>query len=157
SGTVDPNAPASTGTFTNVVTVSPPAGVTDPNTGNNVATDTDNVTPQADLSVTIDDGVTTLTPGTLDTYTIVVSNNGHSAVTGATVIDSLPTGVTNALWSTSASSGGATVNGPSSGSGTLVASVDLPVHASLTFTYIGSIDPNATGSLSNTVTVSPPA
>ena len=31
--------------------------------------------PTADLSVTMDDGKTTVVPGTTDTYTIIVTNN----------------------------------------------------------------------------------
>src|SRR5947208_2644717 len=45
-------SPTLTGTLSNTATVGPPAGVTDPNTGNNSATDTDTLTPQADLSIT---------------------------------------------------------------------------------------------------------
>jgi hypothetical protein len=48
SGMIDPNA---TGTISNTVTVSPPAGVTDPNLSNNSSTDTDTLTPQADLAI----------------------------------------------------------------------------------------------------------
>ena len=54
SGTVDPSA---TGTLTNTATVAPPAGVTDPDPGNNSGGDTDTLTPVADLVVTKDDGV----------------------------------------------------------------------------------------------------
>src|SRR5262249_8280100 len=86
TGTVDP---AATGTLTNTVHVDPPPGVTDPTPGNNSATDVDTLTPQANLAITKTDGVTSVVPGTLNTYTIVVSNAGPSAVTGATVSDSL--------------------------------------------------------------------
>src|SRR4029079_9630055 len=79
TGTIDP---AATGTLTNTAHVSPPDGVTDPTQGNNNATDTDTLTPRADLAVTKTDGVTSAVPGTQNTYTIVVSNNGPGAVTG---------------------------------------------------------------------------
>ena len=36
-------------------------------------------------NLSINDGVTTVVPGTSDTYTIVVSNTGPTAVTGASV------------------------------------------------------------------------
>jgi hypothetical protein len=58
---MDPNA---TGPLALTFTVSPPAGTTDPTPTNNSFTDSDTVTPQADLSVTIDDGKTIVTPGT---------------------------------------------------------------------------------------------
>src|SRR5262249_60365697 len=54
--------------------------------------------PIADLSVTKDNGTTTVVPGTQTTYTIVVSNNGPSDVTGATVTDDPPVTLTNVSW-----------------------------------------------------------
>jgi hypothetical protein len=54
------NLAAATGTLSNTATVTI-AG--DPNAANNSATDTDTPTPQADLSITKTDGVTTATPG----------------------------------------------------------------------------------------------
>jgi hypothetical protein len=66
----------------NTATVSPPAGVTDNDPGNNSATDSDTLTPQADLSITKTDGVTSVVPGTVDTYTITVTNNGPKWVAG---------------------------------------------------------------------------
>ena len=80
TGTIDP---AATGSLTNTAHVSPPAGVTDPDPADNNATDTDTLTPQADLSVTKTDGQTSAVPGTPITYTIVVSNDGPSTVTSA--------------------------------------------------------------------------
>src|SRR6185369_4022488 len=79
-----------TGTLSNTATVTPPAGVTDPNNGNNSATDTDTLTPQADLSINKGDASGTAVPGTNVTYTITVTNNGPSTVTGAAVSDTLP-------------------------------------------------------------------
>ena len=154
SGVIDPNA---TGSLTNVVTVSPPAGVTDTNTANNTASDTDTLTPVADLSITKTDGNTSVVPGTSDTYTIVVSNQGPSAVIGASVSDPLPAGVTAATWAATGSSGGGIVSGPTSGTGALATTVDLPVNASVTYEFTVQVSPSATGSLTNVVTVSPPA
>src|SRR5438132_1288405 len=95
TGTIDPNA---TGTLTNAVTVAPPAGVTDTNPADNTASDTDTLTPQVVLVITKTDGATSVVPGTSDTYTMVVSNAGPSAVTGASVSDPLPAGVIGATW-----------------------------------------------------------
>jgi Domain of unknown function DUF11 len=75
-------SPLATGTYINTATVSPPAGVTDNDPGNNSATDSDTLTPQADLSITKTDGVTSVVPGTVDTYTITVTNNGPKWVAG---------------------------------------------------------------------------
>jgi hypothetical protein len=48
-GTVDP---AVTGTLANTATISAPPGTNEPNPANNSATDTDTLTPQADLALT---------------------------------------------------------------------------------------------------------
>ena len=92
--------PSATGTLVNTATVSPPAGTTDPNPGNNTATDTDTLTPQADLAVTKDDGKTTVVPGTSDTYTITVTNNGPSTVTSLTLTDPMPAALLNTIFGT---------------------------------------------------------
>src|SRR5207253_890363 len=84
--------PALTGTLGNTATVSPPAGVTDPAGGNNSSTDTEPLTPQADLSISKTDLKSSVVPGTSATYLILVTNHGPSTVTGATVTDVLPTG-----------------------------------------------------------------
>ena len=86
--------PARTGLLTNTATVSPPSGVTDPTPGNNNAADTDLLTPRADLSISKTDGKPSVVPGTDNTYTITVTNNGPSTVTGAQVSDVLPAGAT---------------------------------------------------------------
>src|SRR4029079_16154044 len=44
--------PALTGLLSNTASVAPPSGVTDPTSGNNSDTDTDVLTPVADLSIT---------------------------------------------------------------------------------------------------------
>jgi uncharacterized repeat protein (TIGR01451 family) len=80
-------------TIANVVTVTLPTGTTDPVSENNSATDTNSV-PQADLAVTKSDGVTSIASGSSTTYTITVTNNGPSSVTGAVVTDTIPTGMT---------------------------------------------------------------
>jgi uncharacterized repeat protein (TIGR01451 family) len=61
---------------------------------NNSATDTDTLTPQADLSVTTSDAPDPVSPNSPLTYTVQVSNNGPSASTGMTLVDTLPPGVT---------------------------------------------------------------
>jgi uncharacterized repeat protein (TIGR01451 family) len=149
-------SPSAAGTLDNTATVSPPSGVTETNPANNSATDTDTLTPQADLSITKTDSVTSVAPGSPNTYIIVVSNLGPSGVAGASVSDSLPAGVTAASWMTTASSGGGAVTGPSSGAGDLATTVDLPVRASVTFSFTVQIEPSATGTLVNTATVTPP-
>src|SRR5262249_10917543 len=87
-------SPTATGTLSNTATVTAPGGVTDPDPGDNSSTDTDTLTPQADLSITKSDGKNNAVPGASTTYTITVTNNGPSTVTGAVVSDVLPGGTT---------------------------------------------------------------
>src|ERR1022692_1113675 len=114
-----------TGTITNTANVAAPAGVTDPNPSNNSASDTDTVNLVADLAITKSNGVSMVTPGGTTTYTIVVSNNGPSNVTGATVMDVLPAAITSDTF-TAVGSGGAS-GFTASGSGNLNDTVNLPV------------------------------
>jgi uncharacterized repeat protein (TIGR01451 family) len=111
----------------------------------------------ADLSITKTDGNTSVVPGTSDTYTITVSNNGPDTVTGASVSDPLPAGTIAANWAFAGSSGGGSVSGDTSGIGALATTVDLPANASVTFSFTVQISPLATGTYINTATVSPPA
>ncbi len=141
AGTVPPTA---TGTLANTVTVAPPAGCTDPLTGNNSATDTDTLSPQADLSITKTDGSATAAPGGSTTYSIVVSNSGPSSVTGATVKDAMPAAVSSDSWTAS--------NG-TSGSGSINATVPLAAGSSATYTVVAKIGAGAVGSLTNTASV----
>ena len=142
--------PAATGTLSNTATVSISAGVSDPNPGNNSATDSDTLTPAADLAITKTDGVASATPGGSVTYTITASNAGPSHVVGATVADTFPASLT-ATW-TCVGAGGGTCT--AAGSGNIADTVNLPVGGSVTYTASATINPAATGTLSNTATVS---
>ncbi len=152
-------SPSASGTIVNTATVAAcPAGlqgacsVTDPNPSNNSATDTDTVGVQADLSITKTDGSTTVTPGGTVTYTIVASNAGPSAVTGATVTDTFPPSLT-CTW-TCVGAGGGTCT--AAGSGNINDTVDLPVGGTATYTATCNVSPSASGTIVNTVTITPP-
>ncbi len=146
-------ASSATGTLSNTATVSAPAGVPDPTTANNSATDTDTLAPSADLAITKTDGVTTATPGGSVTYSITASNAGPSNATGATVADTFPASLT-CSW-TCAGAGGGTCSSP--GSGNINTTVNLPAGGSVTYTANCTIAGSATGTLSNTASVSAPA
>ncbi|MFY9821928.1 MAG: IPTL-CTERM sorting domain-containing protein, partial [Thermoanaerobaculia bacterium] len=143
---------SATGTLSNTATVTNGA-TSDSNAANNSATDTDTLTPQADLSVTKTDGVTTATPGGSVTYTITASNAGPSNATGATVADTFPASLT-CTW-TCVGAGGGTCT--ASGSGNINGTVNLPAGGSVTYTASCTISAAATGTLSNTATVTAPA
>ncbi len=112
------------------------------------------VSPTADLSVTVDDGVASVAQGDTTTYTVVVRNAGPSDVVGATVSDPLPTGVGAFAWTCIASAGSTC---PASGSGPINATVDLLAGGTATFTVTATVEPGATGTITNTATVAPPA
>ncbi len=144
-----------TGSLTNTANIAAPAGVTDPNLSNNSASDTDTVTLVADLAISKSDGVTSVVPGGTTTYTIVVSNNGPSNVTGATVTDVLPAAITSDTF-TAVGSGGAS-GFTASGSGNINDTVNLPTGSTITYTLHANIASSATGTLVNTATVTAPS
>ena len=142
---------ADTGTLSNTATVAPPADVTDPNNGNDSSTDTVTLTPPADLSIVkTDSGGGSAVPGGNVIYTITVTNNGPSTVTGAQVFDVLPAGTTFV-----SATNGATYNG---GTNTVrFTTGTLTNGGTSSFQLTLAISPSATGSLANTATVAPPA
>ena len=148
--TVDVDQSA-TGTIEATATATPAVGITDPTPANNSATDTDTLDVEADLSITKTDGVGSSVPGGPVSYTITVRNDGPSAVLAAPVSDPLPVLLGGATWSCSASSGSFCADG--NGSGGIATDVDLIVGGSATFTLDATIDPTATGTVSNTATV----
>jgi uncharacterized repeat protein (TIGR01451 family) len=141
--------PSATGTLTNTFTVSAPAGTTDPDATNDSFTDSDTLTPQADLAVTMTDGKTTVVPGTSNTYTITVTNNGPSTVSSLTLADTIPPGLLNPNFAPS-------VGAYDTNSG-VWSGLSLASGQSVSITLTGTIDPNATGNITNIVTVAPPS
>ena len=104
----------------------------------------------ADLSITKTNSQDKYTPGTEVTYTIKVTNNGPFAAQGAKVVDGLPSGVTSARWSCTATNGGACTT---SGTGGITDTIDLPMGAAATYVLTLSVPSGFTGNLANTVTV----
>jgi uncharacterized repeat protein (TIGR01451 family) len=109
-----------------------------------------------DLSITKDDGSTIYTPGNDVTYTIVATNDGPAAVTGAQISDALPSGITNASWNCGAETGGGTC-GAASGVGGINTTADLPAGASVTYTLTLTVPSTFSGDLTNTAIVSAPS
>ncbi|MGA8810222.1 MAG: hypothetical protein WB973_20315 [Thermoanaerobaculia bacterium] len=143
-----------TGSLSNTATVTAPGGVSDPTPANNSATDTDTLTPSANLSIIKTDGVTTATPGGSVTYTITASNPGPSSAPGSTVADTFPASLTCSTMCAGAN-GGTCTAGPFAGN--INDTVNLPSGGSVTYTASCTISSFATGTLSNTATVTAPA
>ena len=148
SATIDA---AASGILVNTATISPPADVADHDPSNDTATDTTTLTPEADLSITKNDGQTAAVAGSTAVYTIVASNAGPSSAIGATIADPLPTGALGSTWSCTATTGSAC--GSPSGAGALATTADIAPSGSVTYTVSVQIDPSAQGSFSNTATV----
>nr|WP_210204481.1 DUF11 domain-containing protein [Phyllobacterium phragmitis] len=108
-----------------------------------------------DLAITKDDGAIAYAAGGNVTYSIVVSNNGPSAVTGARVSDPLPAGITTANWTCGGVTGGAAC-GAASGAGAIDTTADLPVGASVTYALTMGVPADFTGDLVNTANVETP-
>jgi uncharacterized repeat protein (TIGR01451 family) len=137
SVTVNPNA---TGPISNEarVTSTEPATSTVTSQGTTVEAETD-------LAVTKSGTPDPVIAGTLLTYSIVASNLGPSDATGVTVTDTLPTGVT--FQSASPTPG-------SFNQATGVWSIGtLASGASATLTLVVTVDPDTTGTLRNTATI----
>ena len=143
---------SATGNLVNAAAVATPSGVTDSNTGNNSATDTDTINGP-DLSITKTNGVSSVVAGSVVTYSITASNTSGIAVASAVITDTAPTSLSGVTWTCSAS-GGASC--PASGSGNINQTLALPAGSSVTFILKGTLSPAATGSLVNTATVTKP-
>ena len=88
TGTV---SPAAVGVLVNTASVAPPPGASDPSSANN--TDSDTLTPQADLSIA-KTGPASVVAGTNVVYTITVTNAGPSNAESVVVDDATPAGLT---------------------------------------------------------------
>lgn len=109
---------------------------------------------QADLSITKSNGTTTVVAGGGTTYTIVASNAGAHAVTGATVTDNFPAALVSCSTTCVGAGGGTCTAGPFSGN--INDTVNLPAGASATYTSVCSVSGGAAGTIDNTASVSPP-
>ncbi|HEY0232433.1 MAG TPA: DUF11 domain-containing protein, partial [Dokdonella sp.] len=136
-------APASAGTLTNVATVAPPAGVVDPNTGNNASSvDTQIIVgaTAANLSVVKTGPASALAGGQI-AYTIVVTNQGPDTALAATLADPTPVDLTFV-----------SASAPCAG-GFPCALGDLASGASITIDATFAVAANASGSVVNSANV----
>ncbi len=120
-------------TYTNTV------NVTDNTSGSSTsASDADTRLVSADVAVAKAATGTTYTPGGTDTYTLTITNTGPSDVTGVTVSDILPTGVTlSDSWSCSADALGSAcsaASGGTAGDATVSTTVDVVNGGTVTVT-----------------------
>ncbi|MBN2549620.1 MAG: DUF11 domain-containing protein [Anaerolineales bacterium] len=146
NGTVSANA---IGLLINSASASVPAGTTEPNSVDNLAVDTDTLTPRVSFTLTKTDGRNTIIPGQNTTYNIVATNNGPSAVTGVNITDFFPAEIINVVWSCSASTGSScSTSGLQNGN--INVNVNLTSGGTATITANGTVAASATGTLTNT-------
>jgi len=148
-------SPAATGDLVNTANVAPGVGVTDPNGANNSATDTDTLTPTADVTVAKSVDPTAVDVGDTLTYTIVVGNAGPSDAPGVTVTDLFPVECQADLAWTCTPAGGATCT--PAGTGDIVDVIDLPVGSSATYVATCTAYSGTDAEVVNTASAAVPA
>jgi uncharacterized repeat protein (TIGR01451 family) len=104
------------------------------------------------LAVSKTNGVNSVTAGLSTTYQILVTNAGPSDAPDTEVQDFFPPELVSVSW-TCVASGGASC--PPAGNGDIDELVDLPVGGSVLFTVTATIDPCASGTLTNLVAALP--
>lgn len=145
--TVAPGTPNGT-VISNIATIAAPVGASDPNGGNNSATDNTTVVAGASVSGTKTVSGTTQ-PGGAITYTIVLTNAGPGAQgdnPGDEFVDVLPTQVSYV--SSTASSGAVSEAG-----GVVSWNGAIPAGGSVTITINAQVSSSANGAISNQGTI----
>ena len=105
----------------------------------------------ADGGVEIADAHVWYMPGTQTTYTVTVKNLGAETASGAVLTTTLGSQITQATWTAVYSAG---ASGPTIGAANPGGSLTLPKGGSATFTVIGTIAADATGTITSTAGVS---
>ena len=124
------------------------AAETDPDGSNNTASTTTTVNAVADLSLTKDDGVGTVAPGTSVTYTLALTNAGPSpAGAGVTVIDHLPAGTVGSVTDPSCAVAGSDVTCTTTAPLAVGGSVSWQIQVAVPVGFVGA-------TLDNTATIS---
>ena len=134
-----------TGSITNTATVS--GDQPDPNLSNNTSTVTTPIVQSVDLALVKTASPNPVQPGQQLTYTLTATNNGPSNATGVSIVDTLPAGTY--YYSASGQSSATIVNQ------TLTLNAgNLAVGASSTINVVVVVRSTATGTITNTASVS---
>ncbi len=136
-------SPAVTGPVTDSASVAVPAGVTDGNPVNDVATATVTVLPQANVSIEVSPNPIAGVVGQPTTFTVVVTNSGPSSASGVTIAGVVPAGLSNVSF-TSTQGGGASGNTPA-GAGTPTDVLTLPAGGRVIYTVTATPTPGTVG------------
>jgi len=137
------NAPATAITVSNTATLTAPAGITDPNPGDNSSSvDTTVIAGPALADIRVEkSGPASATPGANVTYALTVTNDGPDTAANVMLFDPAPAGLTFVSATTPCQSGFPCAIGDLSNGASTIVSVTFAVPA------------DATGSIVNTATV----
>jgi uncharacterized repeat protein (TIGR01451 family) len=147
----------------NTASVTPPQGTADTAPGNNIATDSDQITcPTADLVITKTTSTPTVVANGTVVYSVTVTNAGPGESIGARVTDAIPGAYTQVAngwnWTCSANPIALCGTGANTGTGNINKVLGtLPAGATVNFVITATVrDNNAVGTLiTNTATVTP--
>lgn len=114
------------------------------------------VTPGADLQIAKTNDRSSLLQGEQTVYAIVVANAGPNAVTGANVVDNLPSTLINGSWMCVPTQSTATCPTTNTGTGNLNVLVDLGVNQFLRFDVMAEVGGGSDAFVTNTASVSAP-
>ena len=109
--------------------------------------------PSTDLAIVKSDSGVPAEPGQPLTYTVIASNDGPTAVTGALGSDLFPASLSNVTWTCTATGGLYLLAG---GSGNIDHAVSLLPGGSATFTVTGTVLPGTESPIVNTATIAAP-
>ncbi|SFK34868.1 CARDB domain-containing protein, partial [Lysobacter sp. cf310] len=151
------------GAITNTATVAAPAGASDPTPGNNSSAANTTITALNDLAIN-KTGTASANQGGAVSYTIRVWNNGPSAVTGASITDTVPANLTSVSWTCAGTGAGSTCSAASGTGNSISLTANLPVDTGaatsadtsfVTITVTGTA--TTPGAITNTANVAAPA
>ncbi|MFG1894923.1 DUF11 domain-containing protein [Micromonospora zamorensis] len=153
--TIGGTVPSGTiGDLSNTATVTPPAGVSDPDcTPSCQSTVVTPAGPVVDLAVVKTGTPNPYVPGAALSYTVTVTNGGPSNAVGVTVADPLPEPLSGFTWTCEATAGSTCA---ASGTGNINDTVTVLPGGSLVYTITGTVPSGTSGDLTNTVIVTPP-
>lgn len=148
-GTVDP---AFAGTLSNMATATPSEA------GNPVVNSpvVQTTVTQVPVIVVNKTGPASATAGGSISYVIELSNTGLSNAKNLAITDQIDPAIKNASW-TAAIGGNSSINGAASGNGNVALNVNIPAGSGnkINVTITGTIDPAASGKLTNIATATP--
>src|SRR5262249_17091440 len=111
-------------------------------------------TTTADLAVTSTPSATSVAPGAPLTWTIVATNAGPDAASGAHVDSTFPAALTGVTWTCTATTGSSCPT--SSGTGAISAPATLGAGGSGPFPASGTVAASAAGAVVNATSIRPP-